>query len=110
MMSNMTAVARKTKTVVKDIVDAVQEKTARINVRVSVRQRELIQEAAELTGTTMSEFILVPAVERAAQVLASEHVTRLNAEVAERFAAWMDEPAQVIHAMKRLVEAEPLDD
>lgn len=106
----MTAVVHKTKTIVKDMMDAVQEKTARINVRLSVHQRQLLQEAAQLTGTSMSEFILVPAVERAAQVLASEQVTRLNSEVAERLITWLDEPAQVIPAMRRLVDAKPFDD
>ena len=92
-----------------DLVDAVHEKSARINVRVSERQRELIQEAAQATGTSMSEFILVPAIERAANVLSAEQVTRLNAEVVDRFAAWMDQPALVIPAMKQLVDVEPFD-
>lgn len=86
------------------------EKTERINVRLSVRQRELIHDAAELAGTSMSEFIIVPAVERAATVLASDQVTRLNADVADKFIAWMDEPARVIPEMKRLVDAEPFED
>lgn len=89
--------------------DAAYEKTARIGVRVSARQREIIREAARATGTSMSEFILVPAVERAASVLASEQVTRLNANTADRFAAWMNKPAQVLPEMKRLVDAEPFD-
>ncbi len=87
-----------------------EEKSARINVRLSDRQRELIVDAAAVTGTSMSEFILVPAIERAAAILASEQVTRLNAEVAEKFAAWMDEPAVVLPPMKRLADAEPFDD
>lgn len=103
----MTTAAHKLKDIV---VDAVHEKTGRINVRVSERQRELIKEAAQTTGTSMSEFIIVPAVERAASVLASEQVTRLNSEVADRFIAWMDEPARAIPAMKRLADAEPFDD
>ena len=85
------------------------EKTARIGVRVSTRQRELIQQAALATGTSVSEFILVPAVERAASVLASEQVTRLNAEIADRFVAWMNEPAQALPGMKRLANADSFD-
>jgi len=100
----MTAAAHRLKDIV---VDAVHEKTGRINVRVSDRQRELIKEAAQTTGTSMSEFIIVPAVERAASVLASEQITRLNSEVADRFVAWLDKPAHVIPAMKRLADAEP---
>lgn len=96
--------------IVDQVLEVVQEKTGRINVRVSDRQRELIKQAAAVTGTSMSEFILVPAVERAATVLASEQVTRLNADVAQRFLAWLDEPGQVIPAMKRLVNAEPFED
>lgn len=95
---------------VDQVLEVVQEKTGRINVRVSDRQRELIKQAAAVTGTSMSEFILVPAVERAATVLASEQVTRLNADVAERFLAWLDEPGQVIPATKRLANAEPFED
>lgn len=85
------------------------EKTARIGVRVSTRQRELIQQAALVTGTSVSEFILVPAVERAASVLASEQVTRLNAETADRFVAWMNEPARVLSGMKRLADADSFE-
>ena len=96
--------------IVDQVLEVVQEKTGRINVRVSDRQRELIKQAAAVTGTSMSEFILVPAVERAATVLASEQVTRLNADVAQRFLAWLDEPGQVIPAMKRLVNAETFED
>lgn len=90
--------------------DVVQEKTGRINVRVTERQRELIKQASVVTGTTMSEFIIVPAVERAASVLASEQVTRLNPDVADRFFAWLDEPAQIIPAMKKLTSAEQFVD
>lgn len=86
-----------------------EEKAARINVRVTHRQRELIAEAAQATGTSMSEFILVPAVERAANVLASEQVTRLNAEIADRFSKWMSRPARPRRAMKRLAAAEPFE-
>jgi uncharacterized protein (DUF1778 family) len=103
----MTSSAHKLKDIV---VDAVHEKTGRINVRASEHQREIIKQAAQITGTSMSEFIMVPAVERAASVLASEQVTRLNSEVADRFVAWMDEPARVVPAMKRLANAEPFGD
>ena len=103
----MTAVAHRLKD---RVVEVVHEKSARINVRLSERQRGLIHDAAEVTGTSMSEFILVPAIERAVNILASEQVTRLNAEVAERFIAWMDEPARVIPSMKRLANAEPFDE
>jgi uncharacterized protein (DUF1778 family) len=95
---------------VKNSVDTTHEKSARINVRLSGRQRELIQEASQVTGSSMSEFILVPAIERAANVLASEQVTRLNAGLADRFVSWMDDSAQAIPAMKRLVDAEPFED
>lgn len=91
------------------VFDAVQEKTGRINIRVSERQRELLKEASLVCGTSMSEFILVPAVERAASVLASEQVTRVNVDIADQFLEWMDEPAQVTPAMKRLANAEPFD-
>jgi uncharacterized protein (DUF1778 family) len=85
------------------------EKSARINVRLSEKQHRLIQEAAATTGTTMSDFILVPAIERAVVVLQADQVTHINADVAERFLAWLDEPARVIPAMTRLAKAVPFD-
>jgi uncharacterized protein (DUF1778 family) len=45
------------------------ERTGRIHMRVSGRQERILRAAAELTGETMTGFVLAAATERAETVL-----------------------------------------
>jgi len=86
-----------------------EEKDARLNFRVTASQRGLIKEAAESLGTSVSEFVMRPAVERARQVLAAEQVTRVRSEAGEAFLEWLDQGAEPVRGMRRLADAEPFD-
>lgn len=83
------------------------EKNSRLNVRLSESQRKALKDAAAITGTSVSDFVLMPAVERAHQVLAAERVTHIQADAAVQFLEWLDEPPRVIPEMKPLADAEP---
>jgi uncharacterized protein (DUF1778 family) len=83
------------------------EKTARVNFRVTAEQDRLLREAAALAGTSVSSFVLEPALERAHLVVESEQVTRIPRAVAAAFFEWLDRPAEVVPEMKRLANAEP---
>ena len=86
----------------------VTEKNSRLNVRLAEQQRQLLKDAAALTGTSMSEFLLAPAIERAHQVLAAARLTRIHTDGADDFLRWLDEPPLAIPEMKPLAEAEPI--
>lgn len=85
-----------------------EEKNSRINMRLTQRQRELLKDAASISGTSVSDFVLVPALERAHQLVMASAVTRIRSDAAQEFKAWLDAPAESIAAMAPLRDADPL--
>lgn len=85
------------------------EKDRRLNVRLSARQKDLLRDAAALTGTSISGFVLAPAVERAQILVAAKDTTEIQDHVADSFIAWLDEPGRFLPDMKPLVAAEPFE-
>ena len=74
---------------------------ARINMRVSERQERVLRAAADLSGETLTGFVLGVATERAEQVLERANRVDLNAEAFERFAAALDRPVDEMPAVRR---------
>ena len=70
-------------------------------MRVSERQERLLRAAAELTGETLTGFVLAVATERAEQVLERAHRIDVGAEAFERFVAALDAPAEEMPAVRR---------
>lgn len=85
------------------------EKTSRLNLRISAPRHQVLKDAAALSGTSVTEFVLVPAIERAQALVAAEQTTRIQSEVAQEFMQWLEEPGRLIPAMKPLADAEPFD-
>jgi uncharacterized protein (DUF1778 family) len=77
------------------------ERTGRINMRVSERQERLLRAAADLTGETITGFVLSAAAERAEAVLERAERIDVNAEAFKRFVAALDEPAKDMPALRR---------
>lgn len=63
-------------------------------MRVDERQERVLRAAAELSGETLTGFVLGVATQRAEEVLERAHRIDVGAEAFERFAAALDEPAQ----------------
>ncbi len=63
------------------------KRQARINMRVSERQEQTLRAAAELSGQTLTGFVLGVATERAEQVLERARRIDLGAEAFTRFVA-----------------------
>jgi uncharacterized protein (DUF1778 family) len=60
-------------------------KSARLEARISVEQKSLIEQAAAFEGRTVTDFV-VQAVDRAARQVVQEHATlRLNREQSRSF-------------------------
>ena len=69
------------------------EKTERIALRASVRERELLYQASRTSGVTLSEFVLDAATAAAEHVLADRTRFRLPAEKWTEFVELLDRPA-----------------
>jgi uncharacterized protein (DUF1778 family) len=82
---------------------------AAINLRTSVEQRGLIDQAASLLGKNRSDFMLEAACERARSVLLDQVFFRLDAARFRQFTALLDAPvahdAKANPGLKRLMAA-----
>lgn len=85
------------------------EKTQRLHARLSAEQDQRLREAAAVLGVPVSQFAIEAADAAARQVLSEERLLRVPMDQAAAFFAWLDEPAQVIPAMRRLAVAEPFE-
>lgn len=75
-------------------VPADQVRTARLEARLSAEQKALLQQAAALSGRTLSEFVIASAQEVATRVLQERETIRLTrAEQIAFVNALLDPPA-----------------
>lgn len=78
------------------------ESRKRITARVSDNVRNTLEQAAELLGATVNQFVVQAAYVEAQRVVARESVIRLSQKDARRVLALIDNPPQ---PGKRLQEA-----
>jgi len=76
-------------------------RSSRINMRVSTRQERLLRAAAELTGETLTGFVLSAATERAETVVERARHIELNAQAFDRFVEALDAPAEDMPTLRR---------
>lgn len=77
------------------------ERRRRVNMRVSERQERVLRAAAELSGETLTGFVLAVATERAEEVLERAQRVDLGAAAFERFVAALDAPAEEMPTLRR---------
>jgi len=77
------------------------ERAGRINMRVSERQERVLRAAAELSGETLTGFVLSVATERAEEVLERAQRIEVSAEAFERFVAALDAPPEEMPTLRR---------
>jgi len=71
-----------------------KSRAARLEARLSVEQKAVLQQAALLSGRTLSEFVVASAQEAAARVIREHEAIRLNrAEQIAFVTALLDPPA-----------------
>jgi uncharacterized protein (DUF1778 family) len=73
----------------------------RINMRVSDEQERILRAAADLSGETLTGFVLSVAIQRAANVVARAQRIEISAEAFARFAAALDGPAEDMATVRR---------
>lgn len=73
----------------------------RINMRVSAHQERVLRAAADLTGETLTGFVLSVATERAQEVLERAHRIDLASEAFKRFLTALDAPTEPMPTLRR---------
>jgi uncharacterized protein (DUF1778 family) len=81
-------------------------KTRRVDLRLDEDEDQLIRQAADIAGMTMSHFMLASAREKAEGILVERALHLLDADAWDRFVARLDEPAVFKPELARLF-AEP---
>ncbi len=87
-------------------------KTERISVRVPENIHALLSRAAGSLGSTMNQFVLQTAIERAREVVEEDYIIRLSGESSRLFFASLENPPApndklraAAHAHKTLLNA-----
>ncbi len=75
-----------------------------LNIRVRKAQRDLIDEAATLLGTSRSDFMLSAACRDAEEVLLEKRVFALSEEDFKRFEQMLDSPPSENPGLKALLQ------
>lgn len=80
------------------------EKAERIEARLSRQQKKLIQHAADLSGRSVTDFILSASQEAANKVIREHEVITLTAQESENFIKALMNPPAPNAALKKAVQ------
>ena len=81
------------------------EPRKRITARVSENVRTTLEQAAELLGATVNQFVVQTAYQEAQRILERESVIRLSQRDARKVLALLDSPPKANKSLKNAVEA-----
>jgi uncharacterized protein (DUF1778 family) len=84
---------------------APDEPRKRITARVSDSVRDTLEQAAELTGATVNQFVVQTAYLEAQRVIERESVIRLSQKDAHKVLALLDHPPKANKRLKDAVKA-----
>ncbi len=85
------------------------QKETRLSIRASEPEKTILRQAARARHTNISQFVLQASLDAAHAVLVDQTEFRLPPEQWQAFCERLDEPAQVIPALRDLFsEPEPL--
>jgi uncharacterized protein (DUF1778 family) len=84
---------------------AIGEHRKRITARVSDSVRDTLEQAAELLGATVNQFVVQTAYVEAQRVIERESVIRLSQEDAQKVLALLDHPPKPNKRLKAAVKA-----
>jgi uncharacterized protein (DUF1778 family) len=79
------------------------QKEARISARVTPQVRNTLQQAADLTGSTLNQFLVQAALKEAEAVIERDRVIKLSQRDAELFFRLLDNPPPPNQALKDAV-------
>jgi uncharacterized protein (DUF1778 family) len=79
-----------------------QEKRERITARVNENVHGKLSEAAELTGATLSQFLVAAAIKEAERVIEHERIVRLDIENARAFLSALEQAPEPTEGLVNL--------
>ena len=82
-----------------------EEPRKRITARVSDRVRDTLEQAAELLGSTVNQFVVQSAYQEAQRVIERETLIRLSQEDAGKILSLLDRPPAPNKRLKDAVKA-----
>jgi uncharacterized protein (DUF1778 family) len=82
-----------------------EARTQRIEARVAPATLEMIKRAADVKGSSLSDFVIAAARDAAERELQERNIIRLAAEEQRRFVALLLEPQKPNAALKRAAAA-----
>lgn len=80
-------------------------RAARLEARISVKQKAMLQQAAALSGRTLSEFVVASAQEAASRVIQEHETLRLNRSEQVAFVSALLDPPAPSARLRRAVAA-----
>jgi uncharacterized protein (DUF1778 family) len=86
------------------MIHALSKESISINIRAKIRQRDLIDQAAERLGRTRSDFMLEAACRKAEDVLLDQAFFSVDANTFEKFQALLDKPLPATDKLRRLLK------
>ena len=84
---------------------AIAEPRKRITARVSVQVRDTLEQAAELLGSTVNQFVVQAAYLEAQRMIERETVIRLSQEDARKVLSLIENPPEPNQRLKEAVKA-----
>jgi uncharacterized protein (DUF1778 family) len=84
---------------------ALEEPRKRITARVSDSVRTTLEQAAELLGATVNQFVVQTAYQEAQRILERESIIRLSQKDARKVLSLLDSPPKPGKALKEAVKA-----
>ena len=81
--------------------------TSIISIRVSQSQRAILEAAADLAHTNVSDFMRRKALEAAEMEVLNRSIVTIPAKDWEAFEAWATRPAKAIPALAKLARRKP---
>ncbi len=82
--------------------NASESKPARLNIRISQHEKDVIERAAMTLNTTVSSFVLGKAYDEAKAILADHSQFQLSKLQWRKFCAALDAPPKKIKALSKL--------
>lgn len=79
-------------------------KNERITARVSEEIRNRLAEAAAITGSTLNQFLVQAAIEKAQAIIEKERILRLSYKDAETFFEAMENPPEANERLKAAIK------
>jgi uncharacterized protein (DUF1778 family) len=82
-----------------------QNRTTRLEARISPDGLAVVKRAAEIEGRSVSDFVVAAAQEAARRTIEETHLFRLSVEEQRRFVELLIDPPATAPALERAIEA-----